>query len=76
MDAQFPLDLALHVLAPGAAENSRQATLAHGDADALAGMGDDFDEKVQIALDDALGALFIDQETGERGPLYGMTPKG
>ncbi len=39
-------------------------------------MGDDFDEKVQIALDDALGALFIDQETGERGPLYGMTPKG
>ena len=39
-------------------------------------MGDDFDEKVQIALDDALGALFIDQETDERGSLYGMTPKG
>ena len=70
------LDLALHVLGLGAAEHAREPALADGDGDGLAGPCDHLDEKPEVGGDELLGALFLDQELGERDASHGFCLAG
>ena len=64
-DVQLLLHFALHVFAAGGAHDVTQLALVHGKADALAGAGDDFQQQTQLAGDQAVHALLLDQVAGQ-----------
>lgn len=76
-DVQLLLDLALHVLALGRAEHAAQRTLVDGLANALARTGHHFEQQAQLARNEAVGALLLDEVAGEGNLLllsHGMCP--
>lgn len=64
-DVQLLLDFALHVLAAGRAQHVADGALVDGLADALAGAGHDFQQQAQLAGDEAVHALLLDQVAGQ-----------
>jgi hypothetical protein len=64
-DVQLFLHFTLHVFAAGCAHDVAELTLVHGKADALAGAGHHFQQQAQLAGDEPVHTLLLDQIAGQ-----------